>query len=253
VITIGLHLRYILKDKDMLPTGKMEEPFVSLPSYHDLLTWSKDNEITRNQVNRQVEKWKSFQLIFDYITDNKLDGDYYEFGVHKARTFRMALVEARYQNMNDMEFYAFDSFEGLPHAAGDHIDTWSQGALATSKSKFKEYIKTSGFPLDGIHLIEGYYDQSLTNDLLNKIIKRRRPVFITIDCDLYDSAVPVFKFIENTLTKGCVIYIDDWFGGYKGDPTKGVAGAFNEYKQQSKWKFQEHLSIGWFGKSFIAY
>ena len=74
----------------------------------------------------------------------------------------------------------------------------------------------------------------------------------TVDCDLYESAVPVFDFIEPLLQAGSVIYIDDLFVGNRGDPRKGVARAFLEYRKHSPWRFVRHLDVGWWGRSYIA-
>jgi hypothetical protein len=76
---------------------------------------------------------------------------------------------------------------------------------------------------------------------------------VNVDCDLYESAVPVFKFIDPLLQEGAVIYIDDLFAGYKGSPSKGVARAFLEYQRKTRWRFQRHLDISWWGRSYIVY
>jgi len=81
-----------------------------------------------------------------------------------------------------------------------------------------------------------------------------RSALVCVDCDLYESAVPVFKFLDAFLQEGSVIYIDDFFTGYKGDPRRGVAGAFLEFAAQNvNWGFSEYLTVGAFGKSFISY
>ena len=52
---------------------------------------------------------------------------------------------------------------------------------------------------------------------------------------------------------GSVVYIDDLFAGYKGNPQKGVSRAFREWTKRSRWKFERHLDVGWWGRSYIAY
>ena len=74
----------------------------------------------------------------------------------------------------------------------------------------------------------------------------------TIDCDLYESALPVFDFIDPFLQPGSVIYIDDIFCGYKGDPYKSIGKAFIEHQKKSQWDFVKHLNIGWWGRSYIV-
>src|SRR5689334_5194659 len=94
--------------------GKHGEPWVDLPDGRDLQAWARDDEISYNQANRQTEKALFFRRTYDFLTDNRVTGDYYEFGCHRCRTFRMALTEARRHNLPSAKFFAFDSFEGLP-------------------------------------------------------------------------------------------------------------------------------------------
>ncbi|HUA56667.1 MAG TPA: hypothetical protein VMB81_31080, partial [Candidatus Sulfotelmatobacter sp.] len=89
------------------------EPWVELADGSALAGWSKDDEIAWNQANRQTEKYRFFVNTFDFLTDNRVRGDYHEYGCHRCRTFRMALTEARRHNVEAMKFFAFDSFEGL--------------------------------------------------------------------------------------------------------------------------------------------
>ena len=74
-----------------------------------------------------------------------------------------------------------------------------------------------------------------------------------IHCDLYESAVPVLKFLEPLLQEGSVLYLDDYFVGYRGSPRQGVARAFHEMERVSRFAFAPHLQVGWWGRSFIAY
>jgi len=54
------------------------------------------------------------------------------------------------------------------------------------------------------------------------------------------------------LQAGSVLYIDDLFVGNRGNPGRGLARAFVEYRQRSRWRFVRHLDIGWWGRSYIA-
>jgi hypothetical protein len=84
----------------------------------DFALWSKNDEIAYNNNEiRQRAKYWFFQNSFDYLSANFVEGDYMEFVCHKARTFRMALSEARKKSFEWMNFYAFDSFDGLPEAS----------------------------------------------------------------------------------------------------------------------------------------
>jgi hypothetical protein len=70
---------------------------------------------------------------------------------------------------------------------------------------------------------------------------------------LYESAVSVFEFIDNILQVGSILYVDDYFAGYKGNPKKGVSLALSQWQQKSDWEICEYRDVGWAGKSFIVY
>lgn len=233
----------------------LNEPWVTLGTGATLASWNRDDEIVYNQTNRQTEKSSFFRRTFDFITDNRITGNYYEFGCHRCRTFRMALTEARRHNLSQMRFFAFDSFEGLPEVTSDtSVEIWKRGALATSEDDFMEMVREHGLYVDHVRTIKGYYSDSLTQDLREQFLAQKAKIaLVNIDCDLYESAVPVFDFIDPLLQEGSVIYLDDLFAGYKGNPNKGVAKAFLEYRTRTHWKFIRHLDIGWWGRSYIVH
>lgn len=166
----------------------------------------------------------------------------------------MALTEARRHNLDAMKFWAFDSFEGLPDSSGHSVEIWKRGALTTTVDEFMRLVNEHGVYTERVTPIKGYYADSLTKELQTRFRDNEQKIALaTIDCDLYESAVPVFNFIEPLLQEGSVLYIDDLFAGYKGNPTKGVARAFREFRARSRFKFTRHLDVGWWGRSYIAY
>lgn len=231
------------------------EPWVRLAGGPELVRWSKDDEIRYNQGNRQTEKLLFFRRVFDFLNDNEIRGDYHEFGCHRVRTLRMALTEARRHQLGDMKFWAFDSFAGLPDpTSAPSSGIWKRGALATSEETLLDLVRRHGVYVDRVHTVPGFYADSLTPELQRRFAAGEAPIALaTIDCDLYESAVPVFDFIDPLLQQGSVLYVDDLFAGYRGAPTGGVARAFLEYQQRSAWKFVRHLDVGWWGRSYIAY
>ena len=230
------------------------EPWVALPDEQELSNWGDEKRIAFNQSNRQVEKFCFYLRAFDFLVDNRIGGDYMEFGCHRARTFRMALSAARIHMQDKMNFYAFDSFEGLPDpTTKNDVEFWVKGFLKTDIEAFKSLINDHGIYTKQVECIKGYYDTSLPENMGYFVEKGARAALINIDCDFYESAVPVFDFIENFLQEGTVIYIDDLFAGHKGNPTRGVYLAFEEFQERTSWRFVQHDQIGWWGRSFIAY
>lgn len=245
------------RTRDLFRAGRPldGEPWADLPDGRDLAAWGRDEEVHYNQILRQTEKHRFFAWTFDYLNENGIAGDYYEFGCHRARTFRMALTEARRHQRDNMRFLAFDSFAGLPEVDGDtKHDLWNEaGTLATSQEEFLKLIGEHGIFTDKVELVPGFYDRSLTAELQNRLLGGGTPAaLICVDCDLYESAVPVFDFVDPLLREGSVIYLDDLFAGYGGSPFAGVGRAFLEFQDRSDWKFVRHMDIGWWGRSYIA-
>lgn len=231
------------------------EPWVKIPNAKDLEQLSPEENILFNQTLRAREKYLFYMQTFDLLASNNVIGDYFEFGSHRCRTFRMALTEAKRRSLDFMHFYSFDSYQGLPEPTTDHdVTAYKKGALATSEENFLEMVKNHGIYLDQVKTFKGYYDQSLTPTLQKELLKTGRKIaFLCVDCDLYESAVPVFNFIEPFLQEGTVVFIDDFFAGYHGSPAKGVPKAFAEFQERTKFRFIEHFQVGWAGRSFITY
>ena len=166
------------------------EPWIDLR-----LKKSKINFIQYNQTLRQREKYKFFQIAYDFLLANNIEGSYFEFGCHQARTFRYALRESIIKNIKQ-DFYAFDSFQGLPDQKNNQQQNkyFSPGLLKTNKnnflrlvSKYKKYRK--------IYVYEGFYEDSLNKQLINKFkLNKTRVSFISLDCDLEKSVSSSLNF-----------------------------------------------------------
>jgi hypothetical protein len=234
--------------------GLDTEPWVRIDDGRALAKWGKNEEIRYNQRYRQAEKYIFFRRVFDFLTENEIRGDYHEFGCHRCRTFRMVLTEARRHGLDAMTFWAFDSFQGLPAPVSKtSVGKWSRGALTTSEKEFLALVRAHGIYADKVRTVPGFYAESLTVGRRRGFEEQHGKIALaTIDCDLYESAVPVFDFIDPLLQPGGVIYLDDLFVGNRGDPRHGVAQAFVEFRRRSRWRFVRHLDIGWWGRSYIA-
>src|SRR3990167_9270049 len=151
-----------------------QEPWVKIPAEVELKQWSKENEIAYNQKNRQAQKLLFFSNVFDLISTLSIAGDYYEFGCHRARTFRMALTEAKRHALDSMKFYAFDSFEGLPEPeTKTGMPGYFCGALKTSVETFNDIIKEHGVYTQQVYPIKGFFNNSLTSALQSRLLNEK--------------------------------------------------------------------------------
>lgn len=197
---------------------------------------------------------KMLKLAMQYAVASKLDGDYLEFGVYKGDTFSAAYHLAQFNGPKNMRFLAFDSFSGLPEIKGvdNEFKQYSQGQYAYGVKNFKNNILKRGVDLNKVEIIPGWFDQSLNNESVEKI-KLVSAAIIWVDCDLYESALPVLDFIKEFLQDGAVIIFDDWFC-FRGHPERGERRAFREWiEKNSEFTVSEYQKFGWHGNSFLVH
>ncbi|MDB0053305.1 class I SAM-dependent methyltransferase [Alphaproteobacteria bacterium] len=186
----------------------------------------------------------------NYIRIAELPNSYFEFGCHSARTFSAAARAARYLKMRDMEFYAFDSFEGLPEVVKKDDGFFKTSSFYTNMPDFLRLLKkNSGLELPKSNCIKGYYKESLTSKLLSKLPKAG---VVHIDVDLYSSTVEVLKFIKPLLVCGTVLIFDDWYC-FPPSESKGEKRAFEEFcADHPNFKTEVWKNYSTFGKSFFV-
>ena len=75
---------------------------------------------------------------------------------------------------------------------------------------------------------------------------------VWIDCDIYDSTVPVLEFIMPIIHTGTVIAFDDWFS-FVGDPEAGQIRACREWLNRNpNIKLEHYRDFGTVGRIFIV-
>lgn len=181
-----------------------------------------------------------------------LQGDYCEFGLFKGHTFLQAQLIARRLGFDDMRFFGFDSFEGLPPVVGvddTGQDHFYEGQYACSLDRVTQNLDRHGVDWTRTSLTKGFYSETLTPDLRERLSLRKIAVAL-IDCDLYSSTVDVLNFIEPLLQDRCVVIMDDW-NAFDSANDRGQRRALGEFQQrQPAWKFRPIFSYGDYGQTF---
>lgn len=192
----------------------------------------------------------------DFIAAAKLEGDYLEFGVFEGKIFISAYHFIKKLKLkNPIQFYAFDSFKGLPEVRGidaDENKSFHKAQYSADENRFKKNIRNKGVDLKRVSVISGFY-----NETLNQATKEKLPIkkasIVWIDCDLYESTVPVLNFITDYIQDGTILIFDDWFC-FKGNPNKGEQKAFREWlKKNNQIYATQFHKFGWHGNSFIMH
>ena len=191
-----------------------------------------------------------------FAAAHQLEGDYLEFGVFEGDGFIKAFhLSKRYAHINKMRFYAFDSFRGLPEITGvdaNGYQMFTKGQLDCSLERFKKIISKNGVDLQRVTIIPGYYKEILNNET-KKNLPLKKAAIVYIDCDLYESTIPVLDFVTDYIQDGTIIIFDDWFL-FKGHPDRGEQRAFREWLDKNKHiRVSEYNKFGWYGNSFIVH
>jgi len=149
-------------------------------------------------------------------------------------------------SLSDFQIYGFDSFSGLPesnHIADKHKH-WHKGLYLCKKEILEANIKATGFPLENVHLIEGYFENSLTPELLKKLQEEKMfPSLVIMDCDYYTSTKTATDWLYPLMQSGCIFYFDDIWS-FNGHPEHGQIKYINEFNQSNKGYF---VNFDYFG------
>jgi O-methyltransferase len=211
------------------PKEMLRELFVSVP-----LPWSKWlYALARSSVFPDSRR-PYFEKAFRNVRNIQLRGDYLEFGVYKGTSFILASSSAAKYRLNEMRYFAFDSFQGLPEGEGK---VFAHGQFACSEQAFTHLITKAGVPIDNVVKVKGWYNESLTSDVKDKYHLDRAAI-VHIDCDLYSSTKYVLSFIEDIVQVGTIIIFDDWsvFRNEHDQERFGELRAFSEWKLRSAFR-----------------
>lgn len=129
-----------------------------------------------------------------------------------------------------MQSFVFDSFEGLPEPTGldaGESRIYERGQSAYSLDTYKRNLHKRGVDLARVTCIPEWYKDTLTDELRRQLPIQHASV-VLIDCDLYESTVPVLDFITDYIQDGTVLIFDDCFS-YKGRMDREEARAFREW------------------------
>lgn len=183
--------------------------------------------------------------------DAGVRGDYYEFGLFRGFTFLAAKRACDDLGLDDVRLYGFDSFSGLPPVQKDDQagGKFFTGQFACARDAVEGHLNAHGMDWSRAALIEGYYSDSLTEELRTRHPFRRACV-VLLDCDLYESTSDALRWLEPYLDAGTVVLFDDW-KSYGSDPNLGQPRAFAEYLTRTPRLRSEQLwDFGHNGRGF---
>lgn len=212
----------------------------------DILSKDPFNKRLNNKLNRHQFFYNAFYL----INANSISGDYAEFGCFSGTSFMLAHLEKKRQNL-DMQFWAFDSFEGLPDVRDrkDKHHAWKKGAMSMSKSEFIKKNEQNNIPADEYKIISGFYEESLVD---NSIILPKDISLAYIDCDFYSSTIEVLEFLIPRLKHGMIIAFDDYFMFTKDSISGNRKAMLEVFNEDLPFKLLPYMQFSHVGNSFIV-
>lgn len=175
-----------------------------------------------------------FHRAFDEIRKQALQEiNYFEFGVARGTSVIASYMIAREKGLN-LRVFAFDSFQGLPSSEGSFVT----GDMAYTDGTFRRFIDKAGVPLERVKSIPGFFNQSLTPELKQKLDLKPSVAVFHNDSDLYESTRDVLQWIEDLALPGSVLVFDDWhsFAGEAQPENFGERRAFAEWRDRAHWQ-----------------
>lgn len=186
----------------------------------------------------------------------QVHGDYLEFGVYKGDSL---LKMDRYvkevvrvfggnngamDNLRNMRFFGFDSFEGFPKASEIDIvpghEAWfREGALACSEADVRRRLARGGMKMDRVHLVKGFFQQTLNAETKARLGLEKASI-ILMDSDFYESTRDALEFVTDLLVDGTILIFDNWWM-YRGHPGKGEHRAFTEWTEKHSIRYSEFI------------
>lgn len=202
-------------------------------------------------------RWAAVEEMADYLTGARIDGDYCEFGVYRGDTFGyVCKVTALSTALKHMRCFAFDSFQGLPRpsnvdALNGYTSNFQEGDFACSKKEFEENLRVQRIDMTRVRIIEGWFQDTLS-DQTAAALGIEKIAAAWIDGDLYESTVPVLRFLSHRLSVGSIVLFDDW-RVFRNLPDRGEQRACAEWlKDNPQISLRELFSFGHHGVAFTV-
>jgi hypothetical protein len=208
-------------------------------------------EMLDSEMDNRLSEKGILSHAFEFSHINDVRGDYFEFGLWRGKTFCHARrMKARYR-LHNMRFWGFDSFQGLPEFSDEKDSIWAPGQFACNVDEFHRIARRNGFQENEYELVQGYYNESLTPGLRQRMSGIQAAV-VYVDCDLYESTRDVLFFLPPFLQDGTIVCFDDYYN-YKGNPLQGEQRALQEFLAANPHIcFLPYLNYAPLGKSFIV-
>ena len=148
-----------------------------------------------------ASKFFHIYKIWNNINLDNINGDYIEFGIFKGKSLLHSVktYNKLSKKTEKINFYGLDSFEGFPV---DNHNFYNKENFQVSYNKVSKLF--SKYP--EVKISKGFFKDTLKNDEF----QNNSYAFVFIDCDIYESAVDIFEYVNGKISKGGFLMIDDF-------------------------------------------
>ena len=145
-------------------------------------------------------KFKQIYEILYAIKQDNIEGDYIEFGIFKGKSLYHVWRCINKLNLKNMNLYGLDSFEGFPV---ENHELYTKENFKTSYDNVNKFFSNK----NKVNVVKGFFQNSIKTSKMQEI---SNVSFAFIDCDIYESSIPIFQYLEEKVSLGGFIMIDDF-------------------------------------------
>jgi O-methyltransferase len=213
------------------------------------------NRIRKLEYQSFNRRFFAVEQVAEYLVGAQIPGDYCEFGVWQGTTFSHA-CRMMAPLFPKMRFVALDSFEGLPEPRGldaehGYTSHFYKGQFEASLETFMGTLRRNRVDTRRVMTAKGWFNETLAPGRADSHGIDKVAV-AWIDCDLYESTIPVLDFLTTRLSVGAILSFDDWHC-YRNHPDYGQQRAVREWLERNpQISLQPLFSFGWNGMVFTA-
>lgn len=164
-----------------------------------------------------------------------LDGDVCEFGIAQGATSALLANEIQ---MTQKHLWLFDSFKGLPRPTDKDVlinDIFNLGSMEKYEGTMACYIhevqnklQDIGFPPSRTKIVSGFIEETIKYKELPKKV-----CFAYIDFDFYNPIMVALRFLNDSLSNGGSVVIDDY-----GFFSAGAKTAVDEFVEKNNSRYE---------------
>lgn len=143
---------------------------------------------------------KFMSSLAEKVIYENVEGDLIECGVYRGGSLLELGIKLKHLNSNKT-LYGIDTFEGHPYS--DEGTIHIKGLFNDTNYKKVESI-INKLKLKNIKLIKGRFIDVFP------LLKHKKFCFVHLDCDLYLSTKECLEFLFPRLSKGGIMYFDDY-------------------------------------------